>query len=503
MKIMGWYRATVVHTLLLPILAILSGCTVGQDYTPPEVQSMMQEEYQPPADTGLFSLERQPPELWWEQFHDKELSRLVAQVFTSNRALAQARQRVIEVSARKGVIDADKWLQLSAALGYTHVKTGDEAVSLQGIPPGKTMNVFSTGVVAGWELNLWGRTSRLLEAATEDIRTNYEEYQGLLVSLAAEVTLAYVDARTIQARLEMVRKNIVLQSKSVELARSRFAAGNGTELAVVQAERLLASNRARVPDLERQLTLARNRIKVLLGLPPAAVVLREGKMPAVPSLIGLGLPMDLLTRRPDIRSAFAAYHAAVARIGAAQADQYPTLVLSGSLTLSSDTAGGVFDSDALISSLAPQLKLPIFTGGRIKSNIAVRQAQAEQARLALEQRIVTALAEVENSAASVVRSQQQIEQLAAAEELAKRSVVLARDLYQTGLTDYFQVVDSEQQQLALQESLLLARQQALSQVVLLYRALGGGWQQGPPAIDDKVGNTEQQETTLSTRGKGI
>lgn len=501
MKEMIWYQSAMGFALFFLASLTLSGCTVGPDYAVPELSPVLQEAWHPPSEAEQFSATGPPPTVWWDQFQDKQLSALVSEVFASNRALEQARQQVIEANARQGVVGADKQVQLAAALGYTRAKTGDEAVSPQGIPPGKTMNVYSAGVVAGWELDLWGRTARLLEAAEEEVRISHEEYQGMLVSLAAEVSLAYIEARSVQARLEMVGKNIVLQSKSVELARTRFEAGNGTELAVFQAERLLESSRARLPDLERQFTRAKNRIAVLRGLPPDRMVLQQGDMPSVPHLIGLGLPVDLLTRRPDIRYAFAAYHAAVARIGAAEAQRYPTLSLTGTLTLSSDSPGGVFDSNALISSLGPQLKLPILTGGRITSNIAVRKAQAEQARLALEQRIVTALAEVENSAAGVVRSQQQTGHLSQAEELAKKGVTLAKEVYQAGVSDLFQVVDSEQQLITIQESLLLARQQALSQVVLLYRALGGGWQQAPPAVKENSGKDEQQGVTLSSKGK--
>jgi outer membrane protein TolC len=232
-----------------------------------------------------------------------------------------------------------------------------------------------------------------------------------------------------------------------------------------------------VPALQRALSVAKNRIKVLLGLPPRDKVLHPGPMPAVPEMIGLGLPADLLTRRPDIRQSFHRFHAAVARIGAAEAERYPSLSLSGTLTLSSDALDGLLDMDTLMYSLGPGIHIPILTGGRIESNIAVRSAQAEQARLAIEQKIVAALAEVENAAQGVIRSQQQADRLASAEKLAIQSVELSDSLYRSGLVDFSDVIDNEQQLVALQESLLLARQQALSEVVRLYRALGGGWEQ--------------------------
>lgn len=470
-------RVTLGLPLLVALLA-MSGCTLGPDYHSPDVTAVMQEGWQ--ASGGKpFALE-QPFTSWWQQFHDEQLTGLVHRLVSSSLALEEARQRVAEVNARYGVIGADKQLQLAAALGYTHAETGDETVSLQGLPPGQSINVYSAGITAGWEIDLWGKTTRLLEAAEEDIRVVYLDYQSMLVSLAAEMTLDYIHARTLEARLDTIHKNIDLQQETLKLAQSRYQAGNGTALSVVRTQRLLESTRSRLPELERSLLVAKNRIKVLLGLPPQREVWQAGPMPAVPDMIGLGLPADLLTRRPDIRQAFHHFHATVARIGAAQAQRYPTLSLSGTLTLSSDTARGVLDMDTLFYSLGPGISFPILTGHRIESTIAVRSAQAEQARLAIEQKIVAALAEVENAAEGVIRSQQQADRLADAETFAIKSVELSDSLYRSGLVDFSEVLDNEQQLVALQESLLLARQQALSEVVQLYRALGGGWEQ----IDD-------------------
>lgn len=463
---------------LLPLFLVMTtmpGCTVGPDYREPDITPVMQDQWQAAADPQFA--DNPPLTSWWLQFDDKQLISLIDQLFTSSLALQEARQRVIEVNSRYGVVAADQQLQLAAAFGYTHAETGDETVSLQGQPPGISKNIYSAGVVAGWELDIWGRTTRLLEAAGEDIKAGYADYQSMLVSLAAELTLAYVDARTLEARLETTRKNITLQQKTLEMAQSRYQAGNGNALSVARTERLLESTKSRLPELLRAHTAAKNRINVLLGKPPRYNVLQPGTMPGVPPLIGIGLPAELVTRRPDIRQAFYRFHGAVARIGAAEAEHYPALSLSGTFTLSSDTMGGVFDTDTLMYSLGPGISFPILNGGRIDSTVAVRSSQAEQARLALTQKIIEALTEVENAADGIVRSQEQIARLDAAEKSAAKSVELANSLFAAGLEDFSQVLDTEQQLVASQESLLLARQQALSEVVRLYRALGGGWEQ--------------------------
>lgn len=465
--------------LVVSLLAILvTGCAVGPDYHQPDVTALAHDEWkaaqQAPA---RFDLSRQPASSWWRQFDDAVLSGLITRLFASNRVLAGARERIVEVSARYGVVEADNRLQLAAALGYTRAETGDDAASLQGLPPGQTLDIFSSGVTAGWELDVWGKTGRLLEAAEEDIKAEYADYHSMMVSLAAELTLAYIDVRTLEARIEKLHENISLQQKSLELAKLRHAAGNGTALAVVRGERLVQTTTARIPELERRYGKVKNRINVLLGKTMHDDSLEPGPMPAVPDVIGIGVPADLVTRRPDIRKAFNRYHAALARIGAVEAQRYPTLSLSGTLSLSSDSLGGMLDTDALIYTLGPGLQFPLVTGGRIQSGVEVQKSRTEQARIGLEQVILGALAEVEDGVAGIVRAKEQVAKLEEAEQLAQKSVKLSDELYRAGLSDVFQVLDNQQTLVGIQDSLLLARQQQLAEIVYLYRALGGGWEE--------------------------
>lgn len=463
---------------LLWLFVLLQSCSIGPDFHRPDFSSTVPEKWhQATVEQPRFSWSTEGIPRWWEQFQDDQLTDLIKKLHRSSIALAQARERIVEMNARQGVIDADKQLQLAAALGYTHAETGDDIVSLQSIQPGKTLDIYSTGLTAGWEADLWGRTARLLEAGEQDIRISHADYQAMLVSLAAEVSLAYFDARTLEARKEKVAKNLELQKKTRALVLSRYEAGNGSALEVTRSDRLISITRARLPELERALSAATNRLKVLLGLPPQESFSFTGKLPAVPHLIGMGLPADLLTRRPDINKAFHTYHAAVARIGAAEADKYPSLTISGTLTLSTDSIEGLLDSDSLIYTLGPAMHFPILTGNRIEANIAVRKSQAEQARLGLEQQIIAALAEVENSAVGVVRTQERVRNLEQAEKFAIKSVQLADELYRAGLGNLYEVLDNQQQLVTIQESLLQAKQQALGEVVALYRALGGGWEQ--------------------------
>ncbi len=457
------------------IMSLGAGCTVGPDYQEPDLSQVMQKEWQT-DEKKQYSYE-QPSVSWWLQFNDQQLNDLIAKLFSSNLALKKAEQRIIQANARYGVVGADKQIQLAAALGYTHVESKNEAVSLQGLAPGSSIDVFSTGVTAGWELNIWGRTTRLLEAAEQDIQATYANYQAKQVSLSAALSLTYFEIRSLQARKETILKNIELQQKTRALAESRYQAGNGTALAVAQAGRLLESTKARIPELERALRVSQNRICTLLGLPPQQQIVKPGPMVTVPPMIGLGLPIDLLKRRPDIRESLHNFHKAVAEIGAAEATRYPSLSLSGSITLGSDTVGGMVDMDALTYSLGPELTFPLFTGHRIENLVAIRKSQAEEERLELEQKIVTALSEVEDSSEGVVRSIERTKNLEKAEKYALQSVEFSDSLYDAGLVDFFVVLDNQQKLVTLQEALLLAKLQTLSEVVSLYRALGGGWTQ--------------------------
>ena len=456
----------------------LTGCMSAADYRPPDTSKHMAERWHTDLLEGHTALDsgQQPMTAWWRRFNDEELSRLIGKLSGSSLTLAEARERILEAYARRGIARADAKLQVAASAGYTHAEAGDEAVSFQGPPPGSSADLFSAGAAAEWELDLWGRNKRLVEAADADIEAASADYRSMLVSLSAELALAYIDLRTLRTRMDMVRENISLQEKTLALAEKRLASGVGTALEVARTRHLLDSTRARIPELERGAGAARNRIDLLLGARPGETQLDPGSMPEMPELIGVGIPMDLMTRRPDISAGVLRYRAAVARTGAAKADKYPRLSLSGILNLQSDSLDGLFDPDSLIYSLGPGLHFPLFTGGRIESRIQQQVSRAEQARLALSRKIIEALSEVETAAIGVVRTQEQVRELRSAEVSALESVDLADALFRSGLGDMFQVLDAEKQQVSARESLLLARQRALSEVVRLYRALGGGWE---------------------------
>lgn len=251
--------------------------------------------------------------------------------------------------------------------------------------------------------------------------------------------------------------------------------GTSTELDVKQIRRELNRTSARGPELRRARAVAANRIAILLGLPPANNHVASGALVDVPKMVGIGLPMDLLSRRADVRSMERKYAAAVAVIGSAEADKYPRLSITGALYFQTNDLGTLFQPESIIYSLGPRLSFPLFDGGRLQTKLEIRESQAEQARLELEKTLLAAVGEVENGIVGVVHNQERVRQLRAAVNDGIRSVELADQLYRSGLGSLFQLMDAQRELIKVQDEQLLAKQFELREIARLYRALGGGW----------------------------
>lgn len=412
---------------------------------------------------------------WWRGLNDPVFAELAEKALQANLDLAFARERIVEARARRGVVNADHLPQVDFNADYSRAGSGDDALSFAAPPPGHETDLFAAGVIAGWEIDLWGRVQRLVDAADADAQAAIEDYRDAAVSLLSELALAYIDVRTLERRLVLVEQNATLQQRTLELAESRFAAGNGPELDVALARRLLKRTQARIPELRRAKSVAENRIAVLLGRRPADDLVSPGELPVVLIPVDMGLPADLITRRADIRRAAWIYRAALARTDATAAERLPRLTLSGSFRLSGSDAGTLF-ADALVYSLGPQVSFPLFDASRIDANVRVRESQSEQARLVLEQSLLQAVEEVENAAVGYSRKKEQVGELEEAAESAERSVALAGQLYRAGLSDLGQSLDAQRELVIVEDELAVTNQQLLAEAIRLYRALGGGWE---------------------------
>lgn len=461
-----------------PLWSLIAGCTmVGPNYQAPKLGEIHGRQWQERENTGSKTrlTANEPVTAWWRQFNDPILSELVEGVVAHNQDLAKARERLVEAALKRRLAGADRYPRVDLDGEVMRSGTGDKALNPQGPPPGEEMSLYSAGGFAGWELDLWGRIARNIEAATREYEAELEIYRYLAVSLTAEVALAYVDVRILEQRYEAYEENVQLLTSSLELVELRYTTGTSTELDVKQLKRQLHRTLALGPELLRAKAVARNRIAILLGRAPADHGLDAGPLLEVPPMVGLGVPADLITRRADVRSSERQYAAAVAAIGSAEALKYPRLTLVGSLYFQTDDLGDLLDPDAIIYSLGPRLSFPLFNGGRLQTGVDIRDSRAEQARLELEKTLLVALKEVEDGIAGVSYNQERVASLVAAKDDAGRAVELADQLYRTGLGSLFQLLDAQREFIDARDELLQARQFELAEIVRLYRALGGGW----------------------------
>jgi len=339
-------------------------------------------------------------------------------------------------------------------------------------------NMFQLGFDSFWELDLNGGLRKSVKAADADIRATEEARNDVRVLVAAEVGRNYVALRGAQRQLSIVRANIALQEDSVRLTESRQRAGLAPELDVVRAKAQLNQTQAEAPPMDAEIDRAAHALAVLLGRPPADLTqeLRlEASLPSVPASFPAGVPADLLLRRPDLRRESAAMTAAAARAGVARAELYPKLSLSGLVGRQATSLAGFALGIGNFFSVGPLLRLPLFTGARIRSNVAVEDARLEQTTLRYENAVLNALRDVENALSDLSREKERAGQLHAAEVQNRDAVNLTREIYSKGLGDYLSVLDAQRELLAVQRQLAQSETTVLLDWISLYKAMGGGW----------------------------
>ena len=300
-----------------------------------------------------------------------------------------------------------------------------------------------------------------------------------MVTLLAEVALNYIDVRTYQARLAVSAKNIDAQQETWEILQTLFQAGMGDALAVDQARYNLESSRAKVPDLKMGLAEAINRLVVLTGQPSENLRRMVAEIRSIPRAtlkLAVGVPADLLRRRPDVRRAERELAAQTARVGEAEAARYPTFTLNGSIGWEALSIGNLFSSTSRTSSFGPAFNWPIFDGGALRANVRVQGELQQQALLSYEASVLNAVEEVENALVAYVQEQQKYESLAAATNSARSASDVAVNQYTTGLIGFSDVLDAQRSLLSFEDQLAQSRGAVLSNLVRLYKALGGGWQ---------------------------
>lgn len=338
--------------------------------------------------------------------------------------------------------------------------------------------MFQVGFDSSWELDVAGGLRKSVKAADAEVRVAEESLNDVRVMVAAEVGRNYAVLRGAQRRLGIVRDNITLQEESVRLTVARQSAGLAPELDVIRAKAQLSQTKAEAPPLNAEIDQSIHALGVLQARPPARLAgeLRvEGQLPALPASFPAGVPADLLLRRPDLRVAAAEMTAAAARVGVARSELYPKVSLAGLIGRQATSLAGFALGIGNFFSVGPTLRLPLFSGGRIRSNIAVENARFDQADLLYETAVLNALAEVENLLSSLHWRTERAVQLRTAEGENRDAVLLARELYSKGLGDYLAVLDAQRELLATEQKLAESETDRLVDLIGLYKAMGGGW----------------------------
>ena len=460
-------------------LFALSGClTVGPDYLAP--QAAAPDRWQTAATQGLAQ-SKAPLQTWWQVFKDPALETLMAEVRTNNQDLAAAVARLDEASARYGIARSGLFPQLDGVGGASRTRDSERVRSNESQRDNPYM-LYDTGFTMGWELDMWGRVRRGMEAAQGRWEASLEDSRDLLVLLQADAASSYIQLRTVQQRLVYARGNVGMQEGTLKLTRDRRAAELTGELDVRQAELKLATTRALIPQLEAQRDQALNRLCVLCGKYPGALGYLSKETQSVPVVTAFPslLPADLLRNRPDVRSAERKLAAQTAQIGVAKGDLYPMFSLNGFFEWQASESGNLFDPQARTYGFGPSFRWALFNGQRIRNNIRAEEALAREALANYEQTVLKAYQESEDALSAYANELNRLESLRAAVVAAEQSVKLVDTLYRTGLTDFQNVLDMQRALFQQQDEMASSEGLATQYLVAVYKAFGGGWE-GPEA----------------------
>jgi multidrug efflux system outer membrane protein len=450
---------------------VIGGCAVGPNFKKPEPN--MPGRYVGAAGTQAASDEMLAR--WWTVFNDPNLNSLIERAEMSNLDLKVAEQRVRQARAQRGVVAAGLYPNLNASADYTRTRTPKSVTG-----PANTRNLFTTGLDSSWEIDIFGGTRRAVEAAEAGIQIAVEDRRDTLVTLTSEVALNYVELRGFQQQIVIAHENLAAQQHTADLTRERFAGGTGfaSRLDVANADAQVATTLATIPVLETSARQTIYNISVLLGQEPDAL-LKElsapSQIPASVPELPAGLPSDLLRRRPDIRSAEAQIHQATANVGVAVADLFPKFNLVGNLSFSG-TNTNMFNWSNRFWSIGPSVNWQLFSAGAVQSNIKVQKAIEQQFVLGYQKTVLTALQDVEDALIAYVNEQQHHKALADAVASNKQAVQLSTLLYTEGITDFLSVLDAQRSLYATQQAYTQSTANLSTDLIALYKALGGGWE---------------------------
>ncbi len=509
--------------LLCAILpGLLAGCTVGPDWKHPAMWSPSGWFAAHGPETGKPTPSQPVAEpvdaAWWNILHDPELTSLEQRVAAANLNVRIATIRLAESRSQRQITGADQFPTAQADGSYTAEKISSKGVlgilgggggggtfasqgssanglggRSGGIPTKATgatsipsFSLWQYGFDASWELDLWGRVRREVEGADASVQASADDRRNALLSVVAEVARDYIQLRGTQEQLRIAQENIVTAQQSLDLTQARYKGGLTTELDVANAAAELASDQANVPQLEQQRDQQINSLSFLLGEGPQALraeLITPQAVPPVPPTVPIGLPSELARRRPDIREAEDNLHAATADIGVAVADFYPKVTLDGSVGLQALRFKDLGNWGAHQYGMGPSISVPIFEGGRLRATLELRKVQQQEAALNYQQTVLQAWHDVDNALTAYAAEQKRHDALTVSVQQNRTALDLSRERYRQGVADFLNVLDTERSLLAAQLQLAQSTTTVSSNMVQLYKALGGGWETSFPVAN--------------------
>jgi multidrug efflux system outer membrane protein len=465
----------------------LTGCTVGPDYVPPKPVMPAGFTEQSGSATHAVNEVQTSTDAWWEGFGDATLNSLMTDALRSAPDLAAAEARVREARALRGIAGAEQYPTADAGAQYdrTHGSANvPVGVPPGGLGPGANGNLWQAGFDASWEIDVFGGKRRGVEAADASYQAAVADLGDVELILLAEVARNYIELRGVQRQLAVARSNLSIQQDSLSLTRSQFDAGLASRLDVLRAQAQVSDTEAAIPTFEADERASIYRIGALVGHPPEQLLAQLDTPQAIPLAVAdvpVGLPSDLLRRRPDIRAAERRITAANARIGVAQADLYPHFSLTGVAGLESLNASTFLTAPSRYFSIGPSINWLIFDAGKVRFEMRAEEARTDQAAAIYQRTVLGALRDVETALVSYAQSQVRHERLAAEVTADREAVTIATRLYRQGLNDFLSVLDAERSLYAADDKLAQSDRDTALALVALYKALGGGWQEAADA----------------------
>jgi NodT family efflux transporter outer membrane factor (OMF) lipoprotein len=466
-----------------PLLA--AACKVGPDFEPPKSElpdAFGPSQAAPAAPISRVTTDPVTTVRWWSLLGEPALDALIERAFEANPDVHLAQARLREARAARGEAEAALLPEVDVSAAYRRSSATVVAPSRKG-ELSATHDLYQAGFDAAWEVDVFGGARRGVEAADADLQAVVEDERDLLVTLAAEVTVDYCEVVGARRQAAIARDNLEAQTRTADLVRRRQLGGFVSSLDVANAEAQMAITRSTLPGFEIAARQSLVALTVLLDRSPAELeqqLAAAAAIPGVPPVVPMGLPSDLVRRRPDVRRAEAELHAATARIGVATSDLYPKLSITGDLGVSADRVTGLDRWSNRSWSIGPTISWPVLDFGRVRNAVHVEEARAEQSQILFRQTVLVALQEVESALVAYVQEQERHSALSEAVAANRRAVSLATTLYTQGQSGFLPVLDAQRSLFLAEDALVQSDRNQATGLAALCKALGGGWEEALP-----------------------